>query len=159
MTGKTETYKRIVSIEKLYRKEVEMEIRAYHYTAGPLGTKWLEALKQGVLKAAKCSKCGAIYMPPKIYCPRCFSEVSELVDINSEGFVESYTIIYRDSEGKRLEKPEIMALIRFPGVYGGLIHRINIDPKEIRIGIKVKPVFREIRRGSIDDIEYFTKTS
>ncbi len=151
------TFKRITSLEKLYRKEIEMEINAYHYTAGPLGTKWLESLREGVLKAAKCSRCGIIFIPPKIYCPKCFSEAHDLVDINSEGYIESYTIIYKDNHGRRLEKPEVIALIRFPGVFGGLIHRVSIDPEEIKMGIKVKPLSRKERRGSITDIEVFVK--
>ncbi|MGC9148386.1 MAG: Zn-ribbon domain-containing OB-fold protein [Sulfolobales archaeon] len=155
--SETPTFKYIISLEKLYRKNIEMEINAYHYTAGPLGTKWLDALKDGKLKAARCSRCGTIYIPPKIYCPKCYSEATDLVEINDTGYIESYAIIYRDNQGRKLEKPEIIALIRFPGVYGGLIHRVNIDPKEIKIGIKVKPVFRKERRGSINDIEYFAK--
>lgn len=140
-----------------YRRETEMEINAYHYTAGPLGTEWLKALREGVLKAAVCSKCGLRFIPPKIYCPRCFSRVSELVDISGEGYVDSYTIIYFDDSGRRLEKPEIIALIRFPGVFGGLIHRVAADPSDVKIGMRVKPVFSSSRRGSIRDIEYFVR--
>ncbi|MEM0043752.1 MAG: Zn-ribbon domain-containing OB-fold protein [Sulfolobales archaeon] len=141
-----------------YHKTVDMEINEYHYTAGPLGVKWLEALRQGVLKAARCSRCGLKFMPPKIYCPQCFSEVSELVEIVEEGYVSSYTIIYVDDSGRRLEKPRVIALIRFPGVFGGLIHEVKADPKDIKSGMRVRPVFRDERRGSITDIMYFEKT-
>lgn len=143
------------SIDRLYHVKTEMEINAYHYTAGPLGTAWLEALRTGVLKAARCSKCGTRFLPPRLYCPRCFSEVSELVEIEGEGYIDTYSVIYYDDSGRRLEEPVVIAVIRFDGVYGGLIHRVKIDPREVRRGLKVRPVFRSERRGSLTDIEYF----
>ncbi len=136
-------------------REIEMEIKAYHYTPGPLGLRWLEGIKKGIIMAAKCKKCGNIFIPPKIYCPKCFSEVEDLVELREKPYLASYTIIYRDFNGERLSTPVIVGLVRFKGVDGGLIHYIEGPVEKLAIGASLEPVFRSERRGSITDIEHF----
>lgn len=130
-----------------------MEIEAYVYTAGPVGTKWLENLKAGKLTAAYCPKCGRLFLPPKMFCPYDFEEVRELREIGQTGVVESYTVIERDLSGERLPERKVLAFIRFPGVEGGIIHYVKAEG--LAIGMKVKPKWRSERRGSVTDIEYF----
>jgi len=144
-----------VMVGKPYVREIEMEINAYHYTPGPLGTKWLEALKNGIIMAARCERCGLTYIPPKIYCPRCFSEVGQLVEVKGKPYLASYSVIYRDFEGRALEEPLVVGLIRFEGVEGGMIHYVKAPLDRISIGMRLEPVFKSERRGSITDIEYF----
>jgi uncharacterized OB-fold protein len=140
---------------KPYIKDIEMEIKAYHYTPGPLGLRWLEGLKRGSILAASCDRCGYKYIPPKIYCPRCFHEVNSLIEVSGKPYLAGFSVIYRDFSGKQLEEPVIIGLIRFEGVEGGLIHYIRAPLEKLSIGIKLEPVFRSERRGSITDIEYF----
>ena len=147
--------RRISSVDKIYHFKTEMEINAYHYTAGPIGTKWLEALRNGEIKVARCNSCGTRFLPPKLYCPRCFSEVSELETISGEGYIDTYSVIYYNDRGEKISEPVVIALIRFENVYGGLIHRVKTKPGEVRIGMRVRPVFKKERRGSIRDIEHF----
>ncbi len=130
-----------------------MEIEAYVYTAGPIGTKWLEALKSGRLMAAYCPRCGLLFMPPKTYCPRDFEEIKELREVAPLGVVESYAIVERDFYGEPLREKKILAFIKFPGVEGGLIHYVKTEKP--RLGMKVRPKWRTERRGLITDIEYF----
>ncbi|WP_243671513.1 zinc ribbon domain-containing protein [Vulcanisaeta sp. JCM 16161] len=42
--------------------------QGYRYTAGPVGTKFLEGLRAGKLLAGKCPVCGRLLMPPKAFC-------------------------------------------------------------------------------------------
>lgn len=130
-----------------------MEIEAYVYTAGPVGTKWLEALKSGRLTAAYCPRCGRLFLPPKMYCPFDFEEVKELREIETVGVVESFTVIERDFYGEKLPERKILAFIKFPGVEGGLIHYLKTTKPAV--GMRVKPRWRAERVGLITDIEYF----
>ena len=130
-----------------------MEIEAYVYTAGPIGTKWLEALRAGRLTAAYCPKCGRLFMPPKMYCPYDFEEVKELREVEPVGVVETYTVVERDFYGEQLKEKKVLAFIKFPGVEGGLIHYVKTDKP--RIGMRVRPRWRAERRGLVTDIEYF----
>jgi uncharacterized OB-fold protein len=129
--------------------------QGYRYTAGPIGTKFLEGLKAGRLLAGKCPVCGKLFIPPKSFCQYDFAEIKELTEIASLGIVRSYTIVYEDSYGNKLPKPVVIGFIEFPGIVGGIIHYIiNVEPNNVRIGLKVRPVFRpdNERRGSLTDI-------
>jgi uncharacterized protein len=44
----------------------------FDYSAGVAGEKFLRGLEKGEILAAACDKCGATYMPPKMYCVECF---------------------------------------------------------------------------------------
>ena len=58
------------------------------------------------------------------------------------------------------EKPELPAVIEIDGASPGMgiMHRLGeVDPKKIRIGMKVKAVWKPAaeREGSITDIKYW----
>jgi uncharacterized OB-fold protein len=70
--------------------------------------------------------------------------------------VITYTFLNVSIDGSSLEKPEIIAFIRFGD--GGLIHRLGeIEPDQVEIGLTVEAVFKpkSKRIGSILDIKYF----
>ncbi len=137
-----------------WKGEIPVE---FLYTAGIAGERFYRELKDsGKIVGSKCSSCKSIYLPPRIYCERCFTESEEFIEIKTPGEVYTYCIIKYDNEGNKLEKEEIYAFVRFPGVTGGLIHRLGeVSPEEVNIGMKVEPLFKEKRVGDIDDIIYF----
>ncbi len=130
----------------------DMEIEEYVYTPGPLGHKWLSMLKEGTLGAARCRD-GTLMLPPRAFCDD-FSEAVDVVPISPLGVVSALTTIYRDFYGAPLDEPVRIGYIQFPGVKGGLVHYVKGD---VRIGVKVMPVWRERRTGSVTDIAYFTR--
>jgi len=132
------------------------------YTSGEAGDVFFKKLRdEGKFTASKCRKCGYVFFPPRIYCEFDFSE-TEYVEISGEGCVLAYSVVYYDSDGNRLEKPEIYALIGMDGTDGRIIHLLGeIEPESIEIGMKVEPVLkdRDSREGKITDIVYFRPTS
>ena len=129
----------------------------FRYTAGVAGERFLREIKDnGKLVAARCLNCKLNYLPPRIYCERCMARLEEYVPVENTGVVESYTICAQDNEGKLLPQPIGVALVRFPSVHGGLVHKTN---GEVSVGDNVRVVFKEKskRTGSILDIEYFEK--
>ena len=131
----------------------------YAYTLGIAGERFFKELKEnGRIMGSKCRKCGKIYVPPKLYCEECFEKIEEWVYVGTKGKIYTYTVVYLDEHGKKLEKPTIYALIKFNGAYGGLIHKIGeVKPEEVKIGILVEAVFKPQteREGTINDIKYF----
>ena len=129
------------------------------YTYGIAGEKFFREIKDnGRLMGAKCQRCKLVYLPPRIYCERCFTELVEWLSIPKRGVVHTFTISYIDLNGNRLEKPVVVALVRFDGVYGGLVHRLgDVEPEAASIGMPVDIVFKPKakRIGSILDIDYF----
>jgi len=129
----------------------------YVYTLGVAGERFFNELKKnGRIMGAKCPKCGIVFVPPRMYCERCFTELEEWVDVGKKGIIYTFTIATIDVDGKKLEKPVIYALIKFDGVHGGIIHKIG-EADTVSIGMKVEAVLKPIkeRKASINDIKYF----
>jgi uncharacterized OB-fold protein len=129
------------------------------YTVGIAGEKFFRAIKdRGVILGTVCSTCGLTYVPPSMYCERCFAELEEWVEVPHRGWVYTYTILTRSLEDKPLSEPQVLALIELEGVHGGLVHKLgSVSLDEVEVGMEVEAVFKpeQERVGSILDIEYF----
>lgn len=124
----------------------------WKYTAGVAGERFLQLLKQGKLQASVCKNCNKLYLPPKIFCKECFEQLSEWREVpNDSGYLYSFTLV----------KEDLIALVKFDGVDGGLLGRLKKGREEPHIGMKVGVVFRrkEDRKGDISDIEYFERAT
>ena len=136
------------------------DVKLYgQYTYGIAGERFFREIKDnGRLTGTKCQKCQLIYLPPRIYCERCFGELNEWVEIEGKGRVHSYTVVHIDLNGNRLSEPVLMVIVEFPGVYGGLVYKLGeVNSDDIRIGQEVEAVLKpeNEREGSILDIKYF----
>ncbi|NON63098.1 DNA-binding protein, partial [Acidianus sp. RZ1] len=82
-----------------------------------------------------------------MYCEDCFEELDEYVTLRSP-YIDSFTTIYYDDEGNKLDKPVSIAIIRFEGVKGGLLAYVegeanqnkNVEIISYDIPLKVKVV-------------------
>lgn len=132
---------------------------SYIYTAGIAGERFFRELRDKErLTGTACGKCRLVYLPPRLYCERCFKELQKWKSIPKKGRVYTYTESYLDLDGNQLSNPVIAAFITFKGVSGGLIHKLDeLQPGELKIGLEVIPIFedRQNRTGSILDIKYF----
>lgn len=129
----------------------------HQYTLGVAGERFFRALKdRGVLLASKCPQCGALYVPGRMYCPECFVYTTDWVEVGPRGTVETFTIMHEDLDDAPLPEPVAVALVRFDGARGGIVHRLGeVRLAEVACGMAVEPVLRDKRAGGIDDIAYF----
>jgi uncharacterized protein len=127
------------------------------YTFGLAGEKFFRAIKEeGRILGTHCPRCELTYVPAVSFCERCLNETTEWVDVGTTGEIHTFTFVYEDIKGKPLEKPDLVAFIRFGE--GGLVHRLaEVDPQKVAIGMKVEAVFKPAaeRQGSILDILHF----
>ena len=134
----------------------------YIYTLGVAGERFFKEIKENEkIMGAKCPCCNIVYVPPRMYCEKCFAKLEELVNVGKRGVVHTFTVATIDVNGKKLEKPVIYALIKLDGACGGLIHKIGeTKPENMKIGMKVEAVFKPSyeRKASINDIKYFKPT-
>lgn len=131
----------------------------YQYTPGIGGNRFFRAIiDKGEFIVSKCSRCGIMYIYPMNYCEDCFSEINEYVGIGLTGELYTYTLSYYDYRGEKHPEPEMMGCVIFPGIGGGIIHRLKIDEMDIYTGMPVTAVLKteNLRKGSLDDILYFT---
>ncbi|MFW9985469.1 MAG: Zn-ribbon domain-containing OB-fold protein [Candidatus Odinarchaeota archaeon] len=131
----------------------------YIYTAGVAGERFYIALRdEGKLLATRCDKCNITFMPPRLYCDKCFAELTNYKEVPSTGIIDSYTITYLDMNGEALPDPMVLAFIKIDQTDGGLIHKISdIKPESLKIGTKVEAVLEDKskRKGGLTDIKYF----
>ena len=135
--------------------EGEIPVR-YVYTFGLAGEKFFRAVKdRGTFLATRCDECDITYVPPKIYCDRCFAKLDKYINVGTTGYVETFTITFRDMDGSEKKEPKVLAMIKIEGTDGGLVHYLEGIPLDmIAIGMPVKAKFKpkSQRKGSIEDI-------
>lgn len=129
------------------------------YTAGIAGEPFFRAIKdEAKLLATVCEECDINYIPPRLYCERCFKQLETWEEVPTSGHVHTYTIVHLDLDGEPLPEPRMLAFVRIDGTDGGLVHYLGeVEADEVYIGMDVEAVFKEPaeRKGSILDIAYF----
>ena len=138
--------------------QMQGEIPIHHrYTLGVAGERFFKAMRdERRLLTSRCPRCGERLLPPKLYCERCFCETAEWAPVEGLGFLRTFTLLHIGLEGETLEPPQAVGLIGWPGVRGGLIHRIGeVGLSGLRTGMTLEPVWGEERKGSLEDILYF----
>jgi len=131
----------------------------YSWWAGNTGTRFFVSLRdEKKITATKCGSCGKVFIPPRKICPACFTENTQWVNVSNEGTVISYTIARRQFASIPRDKkmPVIWGLIKLDGADTALLHYLDdVRPEDVKIGMRVKAVFAESRKGVIRDISHF----
>jgi uncharacterized OB-fold protein len=87
---------------------------SFLYTAGVAGERFLRELKdKGRFLGSRCPDCDYTYLPPRLYCERCFAELKDWVPVGPRGTVEALTVAHLGLDGEPLARPETFALIRW----------------------------------------------
>ncbi|HZY94317.1 MAG TPA: Zn-ribbon domain-containing OB-fold protein [Candidatus Bathyarchaeia archaeon] len=131
----------------------------FHYTAGVAGEAFRMELKEnGRFLSSKCPKCKTSYVPARMFCPACFIELTDNKPIEKLGYVYSFTTVKRDRAGETLDEPVTLALVKFDGIEGGIIHRLeNGTMEKVGFGTRVRPVLKPAgeRTGALSDVLVF----
>lgn len=127
----------------------------YEYPAGIALSIFLQGLREGKLIAGRCGKCNISHIPPRSYCAKCLNPINDFHEITGVGFVDTFTSSHISLDGSPAQ-PVTWIYVRFEGVEGGLLHRLDpsVAPEK---ALKVRPVYHGERIGSILDIKWFTK--
>lgn len=135
----------------------------YAWDNGPALKRYLDELKNGKIIAKKCNKCNRIMIPPRMFCELCWVPTDDWVYVKDTGIINTFSISYVHWDATRIgknEKPYIPAVIEIDGASKGMgiLHMIGgIDEKKVKIGMKVKAVWKKPseREGKITDIIHF----
>lgn len=134
----------------------------YRWAAGVAIGKFLEGLQAGKILASHCRECDRTVVPPRAFCEMCFVPVGEYVEVPSTGTVNTFVISWIATDRSRLQKPLVPAVIDIDGTSNaGLLHLVgNVDPKKVKIGMRVRAVWRPAkeRKGDITDLLHFEPT-
>jgi len=129
------------------------------YTVGVAGEKFFRALKdEGKLLATYCPVCDYTYVPGRLFCERCFTQLDDWREVGPEGTLHSFTVLHVGLDGTPLKRPQLLATVQLDGADSCLVHFLGgVEPEEVYIGMAVRAVLRppQKRQGGILDIAYF----
>src|SRR2546426_6033868 len=122
----------------------------YLYTAGVAGERFFQTLRRkGVFAVTTCAECQVTYLPPRLYCERCFADLSEAwAEVAPSGRVHTYTVVHEDQDGRPLDPPQVVAFVRIDGTSGGVSGRLlHLRPPDVRVEMPGGAVLPAARRG------------
>lgn len=132
------------------------------FATGPHMGKWFKGLKEKKLIASKCPVCGRTQLPPREVCAQCVVRSDEFIEIGPNGTVANTDRVYYASPdpltGKVRSTPYVTLYLWMDGSTPGECLSFDLNPKDtdrIKRGMRVRPVWNEVRTGGIDDLLYF----
>lgn len=116
---------------------------------------WRKQIARYNLVGTHCKKCNEYFYPPRNMCPECRRE-GEIEDFkfNGKGEVVTFTVIHTAAEGFENQTPYVLAIIKLDEG-PSLTSQIICDPAIVKIGMKVKPVFRKLGQGGERGMIYY----
>ncbi len=150
-------------MSKEYRT-LKTEIRLpYELSYGPVWTRFFEGLAEKKIYGTRCTKCGRVLVPARSFCPRCFVDTDEWIEVAQTGVLTAWCYVNYRYFGMPTEPPFISALLRLDGTDVDFLHIIGgFDlsdfekaRKIVKNGMKLQAVWADELRGHIMDIRYF----
>jgi len=135
--------------------------QAFRYAVGRYGSRFFMELRDHRrILGIRCPGCRKVYVPPRQVCGPCFRRMDDLVEVAPTGILTAFTILrfsFLDPEtGKPKPVPYGYGFIRLDGADNAFQHFIEIrDEGRIKIGVRVRAVFEEERKGNLADIRHF----
>ena len=132
----------------------------YAWDAGVAMGRYLEELEAGRLIGRRCDLCRRVVVPPRMFCEICFRPTDDWVVLQDSGTVKTFSLCYVTWDMKRLQQPQIPAVIDIDGASKGMgiMHMLGqVEPDAVQIGMRVQAVWKPAaeRQGDITDILYF----
>ena len=142
----------------------------YAWDTGVAVGRFLAELKAGRLVGRRCRTCRRVMIPPRMFCEHCFRPTDKWVPLVDTGTVVTFSVCTISWDMRRLEVPEVPAVIAIDGASPGMgiLHRLGevgrpLDEilQRVRIGMRVQAVWKPAheREGAITDILYFRPIS
>ncbi len=145
---------------ELIRIDQSMNL-TWQYGASWYFTEFIRALRdERRLLGLRCPTCGRVYLPPRPVCGNCRVELSEWHEVQDSGTVVAFTIVHLPildpASGEPRPTPQSIALIQLDGADTTVNHFLaERDPSKLKIGLRVRAVWHDERRGNLADIIHF----
>jgi uncharacterized OB-fold protein len=111
-------------------------------TVNPEGQAYWDAAGAGKLLVKQCAACGQYHHYPRALCPHCFSGKTEWREAKGTGTIYSYSVM------RRTTPAYTMAYVTLEEGVTMMTNIVDCDFDAIRIGQKVKVVFKPSEGGS-----------
>ena len=135
----------------------------YEVAIGPTWFRFFEEFKNEKIFGTRCPQCRRILVPARAFCANCFVRSDEWVEVPARGEITSWSLTNYRYFGMPTEPPFVSAEICLEGtdcqwyhMVGGFnLTDLDLVRRTLKIGTKVKAVWRKKKKGCIQDIKYF----
>lgn len=112
---------------------------------------WRKFPERYTLLGNKCLTCGKSFFPARHICPNCRRK-GKLVEeqMPRSGKITSWTEVFSGPEGFEHETPYFLAIIELQNKARILAQVVDSKKEEVKIGSKVKMVFRKISDTDVE---------
>lgn len=97
------------------------------------------------LEAGKCLACGHLSFPPRLVCPECKVKKFETVTLSDEGTLVTFTVVRVASDKFSKETPFPVGIVELNGGVRVTAQIADANIDELKIGQKLRIVFRRIQ--------------
>jgi uncharacterized OB-fold protein len=134
----------------------------YKVTLGAEYSRFLEGLKQKKIFGNICPKCGELYVPARPFCDDCLEKPIEWIETDGMATLQSFTVTHVKFLGLP-DPPHITGIVKVGKSVTNFLHFVSgvafDDPKDlennVKVGMKLRPVWKDNRVGDMFDIAYF----
>lgn len=119
---------------------------------------WRENPSRYNLKAVRCGNCGKVFFPPRAVCSVCHRKSigkMQCLNLKGEGEVYSYSVVHEAPSQFEILKPYVVAMVKMDEGVMLTSHLIEVDPKEVKIGMRVKTTLRRIGEDGPGGVIYY----
>lgn len=107
-----------------------------------------EGVKKGKLLIQRCADCGKLRHPPTPICPSCRSYAWKALESSGRGAVYSF-VLHRHPVIPPFPSPHPVALIELEEGTRLVSDLVGVDPKQVRIGMRVRVEFNAVDPGLV----------
>ena len=150
--------------EKVVQVNKGMVKADFAFWVGRYMDKLYDAFEKQKIVGNKCSECGDVFVPPRKICGKCNKVIpleENWVDLPNTGTLINYTMTpYRisDKRARTVKSPDIIGMIQIDGSNTAIVYKLlDIEPADIKIGMKVKVEWNKQLKGDPSDIKGFVK--
>lgn len=122
---------------------------------------WREKASRYNGLGARCGVCGKVFFPPRVVCDNCGRKsIGQMkgFQLKGTGTVHSFSVVHEPPRGFETQIPYIVGLIEMDEGVKLTAQIVDIEPKDVHIGMRVKDVFRKVREeGKAGVIHYSYK--
>lgn len=127
----------------------------FSYSAGRAASRFFVELRDHRrIMGTRCPACRRVLVPARSFCAKCFIETGEWLEVGPEGALVTWTTVHLPLP--HLPAPPCtLGLIRLDGADTNFLHLIGGDERALRVGVRLRPVWRETRSGGLLDLAHF----
>lgn len=113
--------------------------------------RYIREIPQRYRLEAACTDNNEIYFPPRVVYPG--KATARLIRLSSTGKVVTWTRVYVSQQEYSVQTPYFLALVKLDGVDAQLLTQlVDVEPAEVKTGMKVRLEFRKIRQEGEEGI-------